>query len=71
MRSGIGRDGRALHWQAMPWDIGSRWSEEDQRALLAYLRALPPVAGVMPPPRGPRPDDPPADAFYFGDAARR
>jgi mono/diheme cytochrome c family protein len=71
MRSGIGRDGRALHWQAMPWDIGSRWSEEDQRALLAYLRALPPVPGVMPPPRGPRPDDPPADAFYFGDAARR
>jgi mono/diheme cytochrome c family protein len=71
MRSGIGRDGRALHWQAMPWDIGSRWSEEDQRALLAYLRSLPPVPGAVPAPRGPRLDDPPADAFYFGDAARR
>ncbi len=71
MRSGIGRDGRAMHWQAMPWDIGSHWSEEDQRALLAYLRTLPPVSGVVPAPRGPRPDDPPADAFYFGDAARR
>jgi mono/diheme cytochrome c family protein len=71
MRSGIGRDGRALHWQAMPWDIGSHWSEEDQRALLAYLRSLPPVAGAIPAPRGPRPDDPPADAFHFGDAARR
>jgi mono/diheme cytochrome c family protein len=71
MQSGIGADGRALHWQAMPWDIGSHWSEEDLRAIVAYLRALPPVAGVVPPPRGPRPGDPPADAFYFGDAARR
>jgi mono/diheme cytochrome c family protein len=71
MRSGIGSDGRAMHWQAMPWDIGSRWSEEDRRALLAYLRALPPVAGKVAAPRSPGPDDPPADAFYWGDAARR
>jgi mono/diheme cytochrome c family protein len=70
MRSGIGRDGRALHWQAMPWDIGSHWSEEDQRAVVAHLRALPPAAGGVSRPRGPEPDDPPADAFYFGDAAR-
>jgi hypothetical protein len=71
MRSGIGRDGRPLHWQAMPWDIGSHWSEEDQRALLAYLRVLPPVTGTMPPARGPRFDDPAADSFFFGDAAQR
>ncbi len=71
LRSGIGADGRALHWQAMPWDITSHWSEEDRRAMIAYLRALPPVAGRIPPPRGPRPGDPPADSFYFGDAARR
>ena len=69
--SGIGRDGRRMHWQAMPWDIMSRWSEEDRRALIAYLRALPPVAGAVPAPRGPRPGDPPADAFLFGDRARR
>lgn len=71
MATGLGRDGRRLHWQAMPWDITSRWSLEDQRAILAYLRALPPVPGAVPPPRPPRPDDPPADAFSFGDAARR
>ena len=71
MRGGIGRDGRPLHWQAMPWDIGSHWSEEDQRALLAYLRVLPPVPGTMPPARGPRFDDPVADSFFFGDTARR
>jgi len=71
MRSGIGHDGRRMHWQAMSWDIGSRWSEEDQRAMIAYLRTLPPVAGKVPPPRGPEPGDPAADAFYYGDAADR
>jgi len=71
MRSGIGGDGRPMHWQAMPWDIGSHWSLEDQRAMTAYFRALPPTPGALPRPRGPRPDDPPADAFFFGDAARR
>lgn len=71
LTSGLGHDGRAMHWQAMPWDILSNWSEEDQRALLAYLKTLPPVAGRVPPPRPPRPGDPVADAFYFGDAARR
>jgi hypothetical protein len=71
MRSGIGRDGRPIHWQAMPWDIGSHWSVEDERAIIAYLRALPPIAGTVPRPRPARPDDPAADAFFFGDAARR
>ena len=71
MRAGVGRDGRRLHWQAMPWDISSRWSIEDQRAMLAYLRALPPVPGAVPASLPARPDDPPADSFYFGDAARR
>jgi len=71
LRSGIGTDGRALHWQAMPWDIFSHWSEEDRLAIIAYLRALPPVAGRVPPPRPPRAGDPDADSFYFGDAAQR
>jgi hypothetical protein len=71
MRSGIGKDGRRMHWQAMSWDIVSNWTEEDQRAMIAYLRALPPVAGRMPPPRGPRPGDPPSAAFFFGDRAFR
>ena len=70
LRSGIGVDGRRLHWQAMPWDITSNWSEEDLRAMLAYFRALPPVRGRAPPPRAPRSDDPPADTFVFGDAFR-
>ena len=71
MRSGIGKDGRRMHWQAMSWDILSNWTEEDQRAIIAYLRALPPVRGRVPPPRGPRPGDPPAAAFIFGDRAIR
>ena len=71
LRSGIGTDGRAMHWQAMPWDIFSHWSEEDRLAMIAYLRALPPLAGRVPPSRPPREGDPEADSFYFGDAARR
>ena len=71
MSSGVGRDGRPLHWQAMPWDLTSNWSEEDRRAMLAYLRALPPVPGRVPGPRPPSPDDPVADTFAFGDRARR
>ena len=71
MRSGIGKDGRRMHWQAMSWDILSNWTEEDQRAMIAYLRTLPAVAGRVPAPRGPRPGDPPAAAFLFGDRALR
>jgi cytochrome c553 len=71
MRSGLGKDGRRMHWQAMSWDIISNFSEEDQRAIIAYLRALPPVRGRVPAPRGPRPGDPPAAAFIFGDRAIR
>jgi hypothetical protein len=70
MRSGIGADGRAMHWQAMPWDIISNWSEEDQRAMLAYMRVIPPVRGKAPAPRGARAGDPAADSFYFGDVMR-
>ena len=71
MTSGVGRDGRPLHWQAMPWDLTSNWSEEDRRAMLAYLRALPAIPGRMPEPRPPRADDPVADTFSFGDVATR
>jgi mono/diheme cytochrome c family protein len=71
MSSGVARDGRPLHWQAMPWDLTSNWSEEDRRAILAYLRALPPVPGRVPEPRPPSPDDPVADTFGFGDRAIR
>jgi cytochrome c553 len=71
MTSGIRSDGGRMHWQAMPWDIVSNWSEEDRRAMLAYLRALPPVTGRTPPARPPEPGDPAADSFYFGDAAAR
>lgn len=57
IRSGVSRDGRALHWQGMPWDHFSNWDEEDIRALVAYVRMLPPVPNPVPPPRPPAPDD--------------
>jgi len=57
MRSGIAKDGRPLHWQAMIWDHASNWDEEDLRALIAFLRALPPLHRAVPTPRPPAADD--------------
>ncbi len=66
--SGVSRDGRALHWQAMIWDHLSNYTIEDQHALLAYLRALPSVDRVIPPPLPPRPGDCAADTFWIGSS---
>jgi mono/diheme cytochrome c family protein len=57
IRSGIARGGRPLHWQAMIWDHASNWDEEDVRALIAFLRALPPVRRALPATRPPAADD--------------
>src|SRR5262249_31697986 len=54
---GVTPDGRTLHWQGMIWDQASNWDEEDVRALIAYLRAMPPVRRAIPPARPPAPDD--------------
>ena len=63
IRSGVSRDGRALHWQGMIWDHASNWDEEDVRALVAYLRSMPPVRHKIPDPRAPAPDD--CDIYSF------
>src|SRR5215813_1676649 len=47
IRSGIAKDGRALHWQAMIWDHASNWDVEDVRAMIAFLRVLPPMRRVI------------------------
>ena len=63
MRSGVSRDGHMLHWQGMTWDHISNWDEEDIRALIAYLRVLPPVRKKVPGDRPPAPDD--CDVYTF------
>jgi mono/diheme cytochrome c family protein len=57
IRSGVTPDGRVLHWQGMIWDHASNWDEEDVRALIAYLRGMPPVRKAIPTARPPAPDD--------------
>ncbi len=57
IRSGVGRDGRPLYWQAMPWDHFSNWDEEDVRSIIAYLRTLPPIAEPSPADAPPSPAD--------------
>ncbi len=64
--SGITREGRLMHWQAMPWDHFSAMSPEDLEALVFYLRSIPPVYSKVPPPEPPKPGDEEADTFTFG-----
>jgi mono/diheme cytochrome c family protein len=64
--SGIARDGRLMHWQAMPWDHFSNLSPEDLDALVFYLQHLPAAHSKVPGPQAPRPGDEEADTFYFG-----
>jgi mono/diheme cytochrome c family protein len=70
IRSGIARDGRVMHWQAMIWDHASNWDEEDVRALIAFLRALPPVRRAVPPPRPPSADDCETYTFWIAESTQ-
>lgn len=65
IRSGVSRDGRQLHWQGMTWDQFSNLDEEDLRAIIAYVRMLPPVNRVVPLPRPPAADDCETYTFYL------
>ena len=65
VRSGVSRDGRQLHWQGMTWDQLSNLDEEDLRAIVAYVRLLPPVNRAVPRPRPPAADDCETYSFYL------
>ncbi len=65
IRSGISRDGRQLHWQAMPWDHFANLDEEDVQALVVYLRLLPPVNKQIPAYRPPALGDCEAYTFFL------
>ncbi|MGH7899576.1 MAG: c-type cytochrome [Candidatus Binatia bacterium] len=64
--SGIAKDGRIMHWQAMPWDHFSNLTLEDLEALVFYLQSLEPAYSKVPPPEPPRADDLPSDSFWLG-----
>jgi mono/diheme cytochrome c family protein len=70
IRSGISRDGYQLHWQGMPWDHFSNWDEEDLRALVAFVRLLPPVSKQVLPDRPPAPDDCAVYTFWTSPSSR-
>jgi len=57
VRSGVSAGGRPLHWQAMTWDHAGNLDDEDVRALVTFLRTLPPVTRRIPDPTPPSPDD--------------
>jgi mono/diheme cytochrome c family protein len=55
--SGLGRDGHSL-MLAMPYDQYNALSADDARAIIAYLRALPPLPGEVPARKLPFPVEP-------------
>jgi mono/diheme cytochrome c family protein len=69
IRSGIAADGRALHWQGMIWDHASNWDEEDIRAIVSYLRRIPPVQNRVPAARSPSADDCETYSFWIGPSS--
>ena len=69
IRSGIARDGRVLHWQGMIWDHASNWDEEDIRAVVTYLRLLPPVRRAIPATRPPAADDCAVYSFWIAKSS--
>ncbi len=71
MISGVGRDGRPLHWQAMIWDHLSNYDLEDQHALLAYVRSLPQVDRGLPPAAPPGSNDCPGDTFWIATTSTK
>jgi mono/diheme cytochrome c family protein len=66
LTSGVSRNGRAIHWQAMIWDHFSNYDLGDQHALLLYLRRLPPRDRTIPPTFPPQPGDCAGDTFWVG-----
>lgn len=68
IRSGVTPDGRTLHWQGMIWDFASNWDEEDLRAIIAYLRTLPPVSKAIPAARPPAANDCEQYTFWTNDS---
>lgn len=68
IRSGLSRDGYALHWQGMTWDHASNWDEEDIRALVAYLRSIPPIRYQVPADRAPAKDDCETYTFWISQS---
>jgi hypothetical protein len=61
----MSRDGRQFHWQGMTWDQLSNLDEEDFRAIIVYVRLLPPNGRVVPLPRPPAGDDCGTYTFYM------
>ena len=69
LRSGIFHTGRQINYRAMPWAGFTNMSEEDIRAVVAYLRTLDPIRHKIPTPPTTPPIDIPehAEMFLPGD----
>jgi hypothetical protein len=53
----------------MIWDHASNWDDEDIRAIVTYLRLLPPIERAIMPARPPAADDCAVYTFWISDSA--
>ena len=69
LRSGVLQDGRIVIYRHMPWSAFANWTEEDRRAVVAYLRLTKPIAHRIPDamPSGVLPDPGAEEMFYSVD----
>lgn len=67
LRTGVFHTGRLINHRAMPWTEFSNWTEEDRRAVVAYLRNLKPIRHAIPDPDpSQRPADLKASEVFYG-----
>ena len=66
LRSGVFQDGRVVIYRHMPWAALANWTEEDRRAVVAYLRLINPIEHQIPDPMpsAPLPDPGAVEMFY-------
>jgi len=69
IRSGLNKEGKLLCPTVMPWQAYSKFSDEDTRAIVAYLRAVPAKSHKIPESIPPSGNEAPLQKFRLGDAA--
>ena len=67
IRDGISRGGKLLCPTVMPWQAYAKFSDDDIRAIIAYLRAIPPKSHKIPLNEPLTGNESPIQKFFVGD----
>lgn len=70
IRHGVAKGNRVLCPTIMPWQAYSQFTDVEVKAIVAYLRAIPPVRREIPATTAPKSTEIKAQKFKLGDSAR-